>query len=89
MMRAEEAEQDALVKGATGLLTLQGLYRLYSRSPAAMAAVVAALLGSAAHTSEKAVDAITSFFLTFSVGFIRPPQLNLAQVGGASVQSLI
>jgi hypothetical protein len=68
------------VLGATGLLTVQGMYRTYSRRPSAMAAVIAALLGSAAHTSPHALQAITAFFLTFSVGFIRPPQLNLAQV---------
>jgi hypothetical protein len=69
------AEQDARVLGATGLLSLQPMYRVYSRRTSANAAVILALLGSASHQTPQSVSAITAFFLTFSVGFIRPPEL--------------
>ena len=86
---AEVAEKDAQVLGATALLSLQGLYRACSRSSAVMVATAAALLGSAAHTTPQAVGAIASFFLTFSVGFIRPPLLNLVQVGYSVIPRMV
>jgi hypothetical protein len=42
---------------------------------------MAGLLGSAGHATPASAAAIAALFMTFSVGFIRPPSLTLAQVG--------
>ena len=77
---ADEAEQVAIIEGACALLLGQPMYRLYSRQPAALAAVAAALLGSSGHQSPKAVQALSQAFITFAMGFIRPPMLDYCQV---------
>ncbi len=77
---AEVAEQEALVAGVCSLLSQQPFYRASARSPTALAALITALLGSAGHQSPKAAQVIASMFITFSVGFIRPPALSYAQV---------
>ncbi|BDA49513.1 probable proteasome activator complex subunit 4 [Coccomyxa sp. Obi] len=77
---AEVAEQEALVAGVCSLLSGQPFYRASARSPTALAALITALLGSAGHQSPKAAQVIASMFITFSVGFIRPPALSYAQL---------
>ena len=69
-----------IIEGACALLLGQPMYRLYSRQPAALAAVAAALMGSSGHQSPKAVQALSQAFITFAMGFIRPPQLDYCQV---------
>lgn len=66
--------------GVCALLSGQPFYRVSARSPTALAALTTALLGSAGHQSPKAAQIIASMFITFSVGFIRPPALSYAQV---------
>lgn len=80
---AAEAEQDGIVDGACALLVGQPMYRLYARQPAALALVAAALMGSAGHQSPKAVQALSQAFITFAMGFIRPPLLEHSQVHAA------
>ena len=77
---ADEAEQVGIIEGACALLLGQPMYRLYSRQPAALAAVAAALLGSSGYQSPKAVQALSQAFITFAMGFIRPPMLDYCQV---------
>lgn len=69
-----------IIEGACALLLGQPMYRLYSRQPAALAAVAAALMGSSGHQSPKAVQALSQAFITFAMGFIRPPMLEYCQV---------
>ena len=69
-----------IIEGACALLLGQPMYRLYSRQPEALAAVAAALMGSSGHQSPKAVQALSQAFITFAMGFIRPPMLDYCQV---------
>ena len=89
MYVAEVAEQEALVTGVCSLLSGQPFYRASARSPMALAALITALLGSAGHQSPKAAQVIASMFITFSVGFIRPPALSYAQVAHLTCQAQI
>ena len=77
---ADEAEQVAIVEGACALLMGQPMYRIFARQPAALAAVAAALMGSSGHASPQAVQALSQAFITFAMGFIRPPMLEYCQV---------
>ena len=77
---ADEAEQVAIVEGACALLMGQPMYRIFARQPVALAAVAAALMGSSGHASPKAVQALSQAFITFAMGFIRPPMLEYCQV---------
>ena len=79
-MCTDEAEQVGIIEGACALLLGQPMYRLCSRQPAALAAVAAALMGSSGHQSPKAVQALSQAFITFAMGFIRPPMLDYCQV---------
>jgi len=86
---ADESEQVAIIEGACALLLGQPMYRLYARQPAALATVAAALMNSSGHQSPKAVQALSQAFITFAMGFIRPPMLDYCQVGmhsGATVR---
>ena len=56
------------------------LRRVCARRPSALAAVMAALLGSAGHAGPSAAQRIAGLFVSFSVGFIRPPSLTYEQV---------
>lgn len=73
--------------GVCSLLSGQPFYRASARSPTALAALITALLGSAGHQSPKAAQVIASMFITFSVGFIRPPALSYAQVAHLTCRS--
>lgn len=66
--------------GVSKLLSGQPFYRISARSPLALAALTTALLGSAGHQGPRAAEYIAHMFITFSVGFIRPPALSYAQV---------
>lgn len=79
-LHAEEAEQVAIIEGACALLLGQPMYRLYARRPDALMAVAAALMGSGGHASPQAVAALSQAFITFAIGFIRPPALEYCQV---------
>jgi hypothetical protein len=69
-----------IIEGACALLLGQPMYRLYARHPAALVAVAAALMGSGGHASPQAVASLSQAFITFAMGFIRPPALEYCQV---------
>ena len=70
----------AIIEGACALLLGQPMYRLYARRSDALMAVAAALMGSGGHASPQAVVALSQAFITFAMGFIRPPALEYCQV---------
>lgn len=80
---AENAVEEGLVGGAATAMCAQPFYRLLARQPAALAAVVAALLASGGHCSPRSTAAVGHYALQLIVSFIRPPALAEAQVGGA------
>lgn len=67
--------------GAANAMCAQPFYRLLARQPAALAAVVAALLASGGHRSPRSTAAVGHYALQLIVSFIRPPALAEAQVG--------
>lgn len=66
--------------GASTALCAQPFYRLAARQPAALAAVLAALLASGGHRSPKSTAAVGHYALQLIISFIRPPALAAAQV---------
>ena len=66
--------------GASTALCAQPFYRLAARQPAALAAVLAALLASGGHRSPKSTAAVGHYALQLVISFIRPPALAAAQV---------
>lgn len=77
---AENAVEEGLVGGASTALCAQPFYRLAARQPAALAAVLAALLASGGHRSPKSTAAVGHYALQLIISFIRPPALAAAQV---------
>ncbi len=73
--------EEGLVGGAANAMCAQPFYRLLARQPAALAAVVAALLASGGHRSPRSTAAVGHYALQLIVSFIRPPALAEAQVG--------
>lgn len=66
--------------GGASLLKGQGLFRVISRHPGALAGLLAALMASSVHTMPPAQAAVTECFLLSTLRFVRPPQLAKAQV---------
>ncbi|KAK9818405.1 hypothetical protein WJX72_012161 [[Myrmecia] bisecta] len=76
---ADIAAEEGLVGGACSLLRGQTMWRHISRQPAALAATLAAIMGSSVHLSPNCGAAVTKMFLLFALRFIRPPGLAAAQ----------
>jgi hypothetical protein len=81
--RAENQKAEGLAIGACSVLRNRAAWRLVSRDPDALSALICAMMASSVHASQLTAAAVTELFLLLTVRYIRP-----AAVARALVRSL-